>query len=429
MNTDKELLADITDAVANCMKCGNCMEVCPIYKELKSESSVARGKLALLEAVLKGNVEVTQGFDKRMALCVSCKACAAKCPCGVKADELILRGRQAAVKTRGLHPLKKNIFKLLSSRILFDFVLRMAGLFGPLQMKKLPGRLAVIARFPMPGLDLKRVLAPFATTSLRRQFPENIKVNNPRMKVAFFTGCTINYIYTDIGKSVINVLKVNDVEITLPALQHCCGTPVYMSGDVDLAKVFAKHNIEIFEQANVDYIVAACGSCAEAFKIEYPELFHDDLDMYNRAKKLATITYEISEFMVDIANFRKDNLGQVPATITMHDPCHMARGIKVTSQPREILNSIPGIKLVEMKDPSRCCGAGGSFSLANYDLSRKINDRKINDIASTNADIVATSCGSCRMHIIDGLIQNGKNQDCLHTIQLLDIAYEAGTTQ
>ena len=426
MNKDKQLLADSEDALANCMKCGNCMEVCPIYKELQTESAVARGKLSLIEAVLNGNADITAGFDARMAMCVSCKACAAKCPCGVKADELILRGRAAAVRYRGLNPIKKNVFKLLSNRSLFDFALRIAGLFGSFQMKKLPGRLAVVARFPMPGLDRRRILAPFAATPLRSQFPENIKVDKPHMKVAFFTGCTINYVYTDIGQAVINVLKVNDVEITMPAMQHCCGTPVYMSGDVELAKVFAKHNIEIFERTNADYIVAACGSCAEAFKIEYPELFHEDSDLQERARKLAVKTYEISEFLVDIVKFRKDNLGHINATVTMHDPCHMARGIKVTTQPRDVLAAIPGVRFVEMKEPARCCGAGGSFSLAHYDISRKINDRKIADIASTAADIVATSCGSCRMHIVDGLVQNGKHQDCVHVVQLLEKAYKAG---
>lgn len=426
MSDNKKLLADVEDALANCMKCGNCMEVCPVYKELKTESSVARGKLALMEAVLGGHTEITEGFDKRMAMCVSCKACAVKCPCGVKADELVIRGRQAAVKARGLHPIKKAVFSVLKNRTMFDLGLRMAGLFGPLQFRKLPGRLAAVARFPMPGLDSKRVMAPFASTPLRSQFPEVVKVDKPKFKVAFFTGCTVNYIYTDVGRAVIDVLKANDVEVTLPPMQHCCGTPVYMSGDADLAKVFARHNIETFERANVDYIIAACGSCTEAWKVEYPELFHDDPDMKARAEKLAAKTYEISQFLVDVAKFRRDNLGEVSATVTMHDPCHMARGIKVTAQPREILNAIPGVKFVEMKEPARCCGAGGSFSLAHYDVSRKINDRKIADIGSTKAEIIATGCGSCRMHIIDGLVQAGMNQDCVHTIQLLDRAYKAG---
>ena len=79
-----------------------------------------------------------------------------------------------------------------------------------------------------------------------------------------------------------------------------------------------------------------------------------------------------------------------------------------------------------MKDCDRCCGSGGSFSLANYDLSRQINDKKVANIANTKADIVATSCGTCRMHIQDGILQNDMNQDVVHTVQLLDRAYKAG---
>lgn len=421
-----QLLLEIEDALANCMKCGNCQEVCPIYKELKVESAVARGKIALMEAVLNGDLGITEGFDKKLGLCASCMACTAKCPCGVKADALIIRGRQAAVQGRGLHPIKKTAFRLLGNRGLFDFSLRLAGVFGPLAFKKLPGRLAQLARFPMPGLDRKRVTAPFASTPLRSQHPETVKTPDAKLRVGFFTGCTINYIYTDIGNSVINVLKANDIEVVLPKLQHCCGTPVYVNGDVELAKTLAKHNIETFESYNLDYIIAACGSCTEAWKSEYIELFHDNPAMLSRAQALADKTYEISQFLVDIVKFRRDNLGPVAASVTMHDPCHMARGIKVTAQPREILKAIPGLSFIEMQDPSRCCGAGGSFSLAHYDLARKINDRKVADIASTGADVVATGCGLCRMHITDGLVQNERKQEVFHTIQLLDKSYQSG---
>ncbi|MEG6585797.1 (Fe-S)-binding protein [Dendrosporobacter sp. 1207_IL3150] len=422
---DKELLNDIQDALANCMKCGNCMAVCPIYKETNKESSVARGKISLMEAVLNGTLPITAGFDTAMANCLNCKSCTAKCPCGVKADELILRGRQAAVKSRGLHPIKKNVFRLLRNRQLFDLALRMGGTFGGLTFKKIPGKMAAVSRFPMPGMDPKRATAPISSSPLRSQYPEVIKVDNPKAKVGFFTGCTINYMYTDVGSSVINVLKENDMEVVIPSGQHCCGTPVYVSGDVDLAKEMAKATIATFEKYDVDYVIGACGSCTEALK-EYPHLLQDDKEWKARAEKIAKKTYEISEFLVDVVKFRKDTLGNVNATVTMHDPCHMVRGLKITKQPREVLKAIPGLNFVEMKDCDRCCGSGGSFSLANYELSRQINDKKVANIANTKADIVATSCGTCRMHIQDGILQNNMNQDVVHTVQLLDKAYQAG---
>nr|WP_092068604.1 (Fe-S)-binding protein [Dendrosporobacter quercicolus]NSL47157.1 (Fe-S)-binding protein [Dendrosporobacter quercicolus DSM 1736]SDL78434.1 glycolate oxidase iron-sulfur subunit [Dendrosporobacter quercicolus] len=422
---DKELLNDLQDALANCMKCGNCMAVCPIYKETGRESSVARGKLALMEAVLKGALPISSAFDTVMAKCLNCKSCTSKCPCGVKADELILRGRQAAVKSRGLHPIKKNVFRLLRNRQLFDFALKMGGTFGPLTFKKIPGKMAAVSRFPMPGMDASRATAPISPSPLRSQYPEVIPVANPKMKVGFFTGCTINYMYTDVGEAVINVLKENNVEIVIPKTQHCCGTPVYVSGDIDLAKEMAKKTIETFENYQVDYIIGACGSCTEALK-EYPHWLQDDKEWQARAEKIAKKTFEISEFLVDVLDFRKDTLGPVNATVTMHDPCHMVRGLKVTKQPRAVLKAIPGLKFVEMKDCDRCCGSGGSFSLANYELSRKINDKKVANIAGTKADIVATSCGTCRMHLQDGILQNHMNQDVVHTVQLLDKAYRAG---
>jgi glycolate oxidase iron-sulfur subunit len=422
---DKKLLSDIQDALANCMKCGNCMAVCPIYKETGKEASVARGKLALMEGVLSGKLEISAAFDSTLAKCLCCKACTAKCPCGVKADELIIRGRQAAVRARGLHPIKKGVFRFLANRTVFDLALRLAGIFGPLSFKRLPGKMAAIARFPMPGMDRKRVTAPFAATPLRNRYPEVIKVPAAKLKVGFFTGCTINYIYTDVGDAVINVLRQNGVEIVLPKAQHCCGTPVYVSGDKELAKDFARHIIQVFSEYEVDYVVAACGSCAEALKIEYPHMFQDDPEMKGLAQKLAKKTYEISEFLVDVMPFDKDHLGVVSETVTMHDPCHMARGIKVTQQPREILKAIPGVKFVEMKDADRCCGSGGSFSLANYQLSRQINDKKVENIKATAANVVATSCGTCRMHLTDGLVQNRVPADVVHVIQLLDKSYRA----
>jgi glycolate oxidase iron-sulfur subunit len=101
----------------------------------------------------------------------------------------------------------------------------------------------------------------------------------------------------------------------------------------------------------------------------------------------------------------------------------MARGVKITEQPRKILRAIPGLTFNEMKKPDVCCGSGGSFSLGNYKISRQINDRKIKDIASTKAEIVATSCGTCRMHLIDGFVQNNMSQDAVHVVQLLEKSY------
>ena len=168
---DATLLRDIDDALANCMKCGNCQAGCPIYRETRKEFSVARGKISLMQAILSGKLEITEEFDGMMAQCLNCKTCSANCPCGVQADELILRGRNAAIKARGLHPIKKTVFSLLSNRPLFNAALRMGGMFGWLTFKDIPDKHAVLSRFPVPGMDPNRATAPLASTPLRAQYP------------------------------------------------------------------------------------------------------------------------------------------------------------------------------------------------------------------------------------------------------------------
>ena len=140
---------------------------------------------------------------------------------------------------------------------------------------------------------------------------------------------------------------------------------------------------------------------------------------------MAAKVREISELLVE-RGYRKDMLGNVDKVVTMHDPCHMVRGLGITAQPREVLKSIPGLTFREMKEHDRCCGSGGSFCMAHYEMSRKINDRKCDNIAATHADYVATSCPSCRMHITDGIIHRKLPQVVYHPIQLLAASYHAG---
>jgi glycolate oxidase iron-sulfur subunit len=278
----------------------------------------------------------------------------------------------------------------------------------------------------MPGMDPKKILAPMASTPFKSQVPEVIKVNNPQKRVAFYTGCMINYMYTDVGHSVVNVLKANDIEVVIPKEQHCCGCPVNTYGDNESAKVLGAHNLDVFADTKVDAIITACASCGDVWKKEYPHWFHGDAKYEKVAEELAAKTYDISEFLIDVVPLKKETLGEVHTKVTMHDPCHMARGQNVVKQPREILKAIPGVEFVEMKEPARCCGGGGAFNVMYYDIASKVVNRKVNDIKGTGADTVATSCGTCRMHINDGLHQNNAAQECVHVVQILDKAYQAG---
>jgi glycolate oxidase iron-sulfur subunit len=422
MNKHQALLK-VEEEMHKCMKCGNCQAVCPIYKETKKESSVARGKIQLAYAVLKGELDYNEAIEERFALCLTCKACNANCPCGVEVDKIVLAARAAIANNKGLPTIKKSIFSVLKHPGLFDFSLKMGSKFqGLVFKKKKEGRYN--PRFPI-GLDTSRVMPPLAKETFRDSVEELTKAEKPQKRVAFFTGCVVNYMYTNFGHATMNVLKENNVEVIVPKEQHCCGAPVLIHGDIATATEMAKSHLDIFSKLDVDHIIMVCGTCGEAFRHNYLDLVENDPEYLAKAQAIAEKSLDISEFLTKVIQIDPAKLGEVPMKITYHDPCHLVRGLGVSKQPRELLKAIPGVEFTEMKNPARCCGGSGSFCLTHYDLSLDIFKQKAQDIQGTNTDFVVTGCGSCTMQIENGLEQHNLPHQVFHTIELLDKAYKA----
>lgn len=419
-------LTSVSDELRKCMKCGNCQAVCPIYKETRREVGVARGKISLVESLLSGQTDISEGMADRFSLCTTCMACNANCPCGVRFDKIILAARAEAVRKKGLHPIKNMAFKALKMRRLFDMGMKTGSVFQGMVMKRISGRnQGARLRFDI-GLGTTKIFPNLAKKTLRSEFPEVINVKNPKMRVAFFTGCVINYFYTDMGEAVIEVLKENDIEVVIPHEQGCCGIPASVNGDIESARVMAKRNLQAFERLGADALVVACSSCGTSWKHIFGELLEDDGEYKGLAEKWAAKSYDIAEFLVHKVPFKKTGLGNVAKKVTYHDPCHLNRGQGIHREPREILKSIPGVELIEMKEPGRCCGMAGSFSLTHPELSDQILDRKVKDIAQTHTNTVATGCPACRLQITSGVENAGLQEDVVHTVQILAESYRAG---
>lgn len=414
-------IKEIEEELLKCMKCGNCQAVCPIYKETKAEASVARGKVRLAEAILKGEIGYTPGIAQRFDLCLTCEACAANCPCGVKPHKIVLAARAELARQKGIPPAKRAAFTLLKHPKLFDFGLRMGGKFQGLAFSR--NKKGMSPRFPI-GLESCRVLPSLAEQPLKSRVAESNKVKNPRMKVAFFSGCVTNYIYTSVGQAVIDVLNREGIEVLFPKDQHCCGAPAVINGDVETGREMAKSLVDLFSKEKVDAIVTVCGTCGESFKQRFLDLLEKDPAYYEKAKALGIKTYDISQFLVDVLKVDFSKLGNVPMKVTYHEPCHLGRGMGVTKQPVQILDSIPGLDYQAMKAPNRCCGGAGSFSLTNYPMSYQILGKKLEDITGTGAATIVTACGSCRMQLEDGLAQENMGQNVMHIAEVVQKAYQ-----
>lgn len=408
------------EEIIKCMKCGNCQAVCPVYKEVSTESGVARGKIQLAAKILRGEAKYTPELYKKFDLCLQCQACSANCPCGVKAHKIIMAARAELTRQDMLPFAKKAAFNVLRRPALFDFGLRLGSTFQSLAFKK--NDTGMSPRFPI-GLEMRRVIPALADKPLRSELPEVNAVANAKRKVAFFTGCVTNYIYTNVGKAVVEVLNHNGVDVIIPKEQHCCGAPATINGDIETGKAMAKSHVDIFSKLDVEAIITVCGTCGGTFEQKYLELLADDPVYAEKAKVVASKIRDIAEYLVDELQVDFSQLGNVPITFTYHEPCHIGRGMGITRQPLEMLTKLPGITYKPMSQPNRCCGGAGSFSLTNYDVSYGILQKKIADIQSTNANVVVTGCGSCRMQLEDGLAQGKLPHKVMHVIEVVQQAY------
>jgi glycolate oxidase iron-sulfur subunit len=437
MPTDAAALTGLEDfpklreELDQCMKCGMCMSVCPVYASEKDEGAVARGKIVIAEAVLSGDLAIDdQEVIDTLFNCLVCKSCMQACPSGVQFDRIMLDLRAAIVKKNGLPWLKQAIFAGLKKPAVMDSAMKVGAVLKSLVFRENTRLRAISPRSPFAilgqnaGFDENRLFPTPATTPLRDRVPELIPAPDAKMRVAFFTGCSFHYFYPGTGLDLIDVLTENHVEVVVPKGQQCCGTPVLVQGDTESARTLAKANIDVMEKSGAVYIVTGCGSCGGAWQHEFQHLLGADPVYGPKVAYWAARTFDISTFLTTIVHYRVPR-GQVDAVVTYHDSCHLKKSMKVFREPREILRSIPGVIFKEMAKPDACCGSGGSYGLTHPETSGKIAQRKATDAAGTGASTLATGCPACMMQLLDSTHRYGSKQRVRHYISLLAESYRA----
>jgi glycolate oxidase iron-sulfur subunit len=411
-----------------CMHCGSCMAVCPVYNANKTEGAVARGKIGVAEAVMEGKLALDDPEVMEVLFdCLVCKSCMQGCPTKVNFDRIMLGLRAAIVRKNGLPWLKKAIFGTLRHPALFDSGMKTCALLSTLAFRD-AGEKAIAPRSPFAligkpaGFDEQRLFPALTPQSLRDRYSEVVRVDKPKVKVAFFTGCSLNYFYPETGEDLIEVLRENQVEVSIPKEQRCCGIPVFVHGDVDTVRELGRANLDAMDRSGAQYLITGCGSCGGAWQHEYKEIFREDPVYGPKAAYWSERTYDISSFLVDVLKYRPAK-GQVNAVVTYHDSCHLKKTMKVSSEPREILKSIPGITFKEMSKPDACCGSGGSYLLTHFSTASEIAKRKVEDANRTEADTITTGCPACMMQLLDNLHRFGRGQHVRHYISLLAESY------
>ncbi len=400
-----------------CMRCGKCRSVCPVFKEMGNELYVARGKNKLAEKIVAGDLAITQRVKDAINECLNCKTCSANCPAGVSPEHVVLRLRWYITTQTGLGFFKALLFRQLIWR---KWPITLGAMLVGLCQRLLFGigpKNPVRHLFPLFGFSKRRNFPTIPLRSAQSKYPEVIppKSGSKKMRVGYFTGCAGNLIYTNVVKSVVDILTAYDIEVVIPKKQKCNGTPVLANGDYEGARRLMEHNFNLFREYDLDAIVVACSSCGMALKKEI-KLF---LEANDELKDFTNKVWDINEFIHDIIGLKKEDLGGLPYRLTYHDPCHMVRGQGISIKPRNLLKMIPGVEFKEMTDAAVCCGSAGSYCLTHYDTAIKINNHKIKNIHDADVDMVATACPTCVMHIQDNLIQHDFNENVRFVVEIL----------
>jgi glycolate oxidase iron-sulfur subunit len=416
----KRLLA-LDDKIVYCMKCGFCQGVCPMFGASGMEADVTRGKLVLINNLAHEIIRDAEAVADKLGRCLLCGSCQAACPPGVKIMDVFMEARELVYGYLGLNPVKKMIFRILLAKpALFNFAMRMGAPVQGLIFRK-TGEVQNTACAPMLNFMLgDRHIRRLAAKPLHAEYGCLDEARSDGgLKVAFFPGCMGDKLYTDMSRACLKALRHHKTAIYMPDKLACCGLPALSSGDARGMLNELQTNLEAFSTGDFDYIMSPCASCTACIKEHWPR-YAARLGGYETklAGDIAAKAIDVNAFFVDILKVAAAQSTAGAQTVTYHDSCHLKKSLGVAGQPRTLIAANPAYSLTEMPEADRCCGCGGSFNLFHYDWSRKIGQRKRDNVVASGARIVATGCPACMMQLEDVLSHNHDSVRVKHTVEL-----------
>ncbi|MBD3799129.1 (Fe-S)-binding protein [Sulfuricurvum sp.] len=388
-----------------CIKCGKCIPVCTIHNVNADEVTSPRGFIDLLGAYQKGDLELDKNAKDIFESCFLCTNCTDVCPKALPTDMVIEQVRADLADKYGIAWFKKVFFYLLRHRTTMDILFKLGYVFQTCGFKIKEQTQSMTPRFSLPIIKKGRLLPSIGQASFLNSYPEEINHGGKR-RVAIFIGCLGNYNYTQIGKSLVEILEVLRIDVFIPKKQLCCGAPAYFTGDFATVDHNAKKNIEYFEKFidEVEAIIIPEATCSAMIKIDYDHFFHDQPEWQARANKLKDKIFMATEWLEQKTELKSllASKGRSDLVVTYHDPCHARKMQGIYKEPRALVSQ--NYTITEMSDPNVCCGFGGvTMQTEKFHYAQAAGKPKAAMIDKTGAQVVTAECSACRMQINNSL--------------------------
>jgi glycolate oxidase iron-sulfur subunit len=410
-------VAESEKILRKCVHCGFCTATCPTYVTLGNELDSPRGRIYLIKDMLENGRPADRQIVTHIDRCLSCLSCMTTCPSGVNYMHLVDHARAHIEKTYR-RPLADRAI-----RALLAFTLPYPGRF------RAALKLAALGR-PFAGL-LARVPALKPLTAMLKLAPGSVPASSPvsrpgsyppqgnrRGRVALLTGCAQSVLDPGINEATVRLLTRLGVEVVVPAGEACCGALVHHMGKEHAALAAARRNVDAWcreiERGGLDAVVITASGCGTTIK-DYGFMLRLDPAYAEKAARVSALAKDITEYL---ATLDLPEPSVKPAmTIAYHSACSMQHGQRITRQPKELL-ARAGFTVKEPREGHLCCGSAGTYNILQPEISAKLRDRKVRNIAATGADAVATGNIGCITQIA-----SAASLPVVHTVMLLDWAY------
>jgi len=238
------------------------------------------------------------------------------------------------------------------------------------------------------------------------------------MRVALMVTCVNDAMFPETGKAVVRLLRRLGVDVEFPEAQTCCAQPMVNTGYLDEAVPVVRTFVSAFE--GYDAIVTPSGSCAGSARHQHGIVARRSGDpaLAEAVARTSPKVHELSEFLVDVLGVT-DVGAYFPHTVTYHPTCHSLRMLGVGDRPRQLLERVRGLTLVELPSATECCGFGGTFAMKNADTSVAMGADKARHVRDTGAEVLVAGDNSCLMHIGGVLSRQRAGVRVLHLAEIL----------
>lgn len=378
-----------------CVKCGLCLPVCPTYEQTRHEADSPRGRIALIQGWLTGNLALTAPLIAHLDGCLGCRACEAACPSLVAYGQLAdaAKAHRIAALPAWRRWLQYGWLAALSQRHITDLIGQIASVYRTSGVASLSER-SGLAR--LSALRPYHRMATALSFTARRLAPHSA----PNAALELFIGCMDASAQGAVIVAALRVCERLGLPINTSTKSACCGALLRHNGYPAAA---AAHLANCAERHAAQQLIGLTSACVAELRTS-PALQH---------------TTEICAFLDQVSWPKTLKIKPLPQRVLVHEPCSHRNLLGGNAAVYQLLARIPELEIIPLPGNDRCCGAAGTYLLQQPEMATALLNDKLIAIAAFAPTYLITTNAGCALHIAAGLREMGLAVEVCHPVELL----------